>query len=295
MPKIIRRALVEKFAGSPEWGIFREDFLAATGLRLEVVDEFGRHAPDSDGAGTGVCCDLQSSSRGAASCAQFRQALLARASKAAASGTCPAGLCEVAIPLRVGAVTAGYLVFGGFRNVPSGKKEWDRAKRFFGQPGIHGNAREWRAGWSSTVELTEQKRRAYVHFVELAVRLFSERMTLHLAPAEIPLPDPVKKACRFLRRECLLRDVPLRDVALHVGMSEGHFSRTFHHSTGLTFGEYVARHRVDRARELMRDPRVRITDAAFASGFQSLSQFHRIFRKIVGASPRDFRKSLGAV
>ncbi|MCX6969780.1 MAG: helix-turn-helix domain-containing protein [Verrucomicrobia bacterium] len=294
MPKIIRRALVEKFAGSPEWGVFREDFLVATGFRLEVVDEFGRHAPDPGQCGARICCDLQSKSREAASCAQFRQDLLAKASKTVARGRCPARLCEVAIPLRVGAVTAGYLVFGGFRTVPSGKTEWDRAKRFFEQHGFHGNTREWRADWESTPELTEQKCAAYIHFVELAVRLFSERMTLHLAPAELHLPDPVKKACRFLRRECLLRNVTLGDAAQHVGMSEGHFSRTFHHSTGLTFGEYVGRHRVDRARELMKDPRVRITDAAFASGFQSLSQFHRIFRKIVGASPREFRKSLRA-
>ena len=294
MPKIIRRALVEKFAGSSEWGIFREDFFAATGFRLEVVDEFGRRAADTSPCGAGFCCDRATDRLGAPPCAQFRQALLAKASKAAACGTCPAGLCEVAVPLRVGAVTAGYLVFGGFRTLPSGKISWDQARRFFKQQGIEGNIGEWRQVWSSTAELSEERCRAYIHFVELAVRLFSERMTLHLAPAEIPLPEPVKKACRFLRRECLLRDVALRDAAQHVGMSEGHFSRTFHHSTGLTFGEYVARHRVDRAKELLKDPRARITDTAFASGFQSLSQFHRIFRKIVGTSPGGFRKSLGA-
>lgn len=292
MPKIIQRALVEKFAGSSEWKTFREDFRAVTGLAIEVVDEFGRPAPDSGDRAWGFCCHLQEEEGGGTPCAQFRQALLSKATKSVALGTCPAGLCEVAVPLRVGAVTAGYLVFGGFRALPSGEKEWERVKAFFGRQRIPARGGKWRALWKSTDELSEEKIRAYMHFVELAVRLFSERMTLHLSPAETRLPEPVMKACRFLRRECLVREVALGDVARRVGMSEGHFSRIFHHSIGLTFGEFIARHRVDKARELLKDPRLRVTDAAFASGFQSLSQFHRVFRKIVGASPREFRRSL---
>jgi AraC-like DNA-binding protein len=294
MPRVIQRALVEKFADSTEWKTFRDDFEAATGFRLEVVDEFGRNAREHPPCHAGFCQLLKEASRGAEACTKFRQSILAKASAAPVCGTCAAGLTEVAVPLRVGAVTAGYLVFGGFHAAPPGNKEWDRVSRFLKDQGIRGTPLKWKAAWESATELPHQKARAYTRFVELAVRIFSERMTLHLASTDRGLPEPVKKACRFLRRECLLRDVSLGEIARHVGMSEGHFSRTFHHSTGLTFGEYVARHRVDRTRELLRDPRIRVTDAAFASGFQSISQFHRVFRKIVGVSPVEFRRQIGA-
>jgi AraC-like DNA-binding protein len=84
-------------------------------------------------------------------------------------------------------------------------------------------------------------------------------------------------------------DVFLRDVARAARLSPFYFCKTFHRETGLTFLDYLARLRVESVKARLFDPHVRISEAAFAAGFQSLSQFNRVFRRIVGEAPTRFR------
>ena len=57
----------------------------------------------------------------------------------------------------------------------------------------------------------------------------------------------------------------------------------------MNFVEYVARTRFERACKLLRDGDLRISEIAFAAGFQSLSQFNRVFKKFSRKSPTQFR------
>ena len=57
----------------------------------------------------------------------------------------------------------------------------------------------------------------------------------------------------------------------------------------MTFTEYLARIRVEMVKKLLLNPHTRISEAAFEVGFQSLSQFNRVFRRFAGESPSDYR------
>jgi AraC-like DNA-binding protein len=59
--------------------------------------------------------------------------------------------------------------------------------------------------------------------------------------------------------------------------------------TGVNFVDYVARMRIEKACDLLQDRHVRISEIAFAVGFQSLSQFNRVFKKLSGRSPSAYR------
>jgi AraC-like DNA-binding protein len=87
-------------------------------------------------------------------------------------------------------------------------------------------------------------------------------------------------------------ELSLPDVARVVNMSANYFSEKFKEATGLNFVEYVARTRIEKARNLLLNPNQRVSEVAFEVGFQSLSQFNRAFKKIVGQSPSDFRAEL---
>jgi len=81
----------------------------------------------------------------------------------------------------------------------------------------------------------------------------------------------------------------LGEIAKWAGVSEGHFSKLFKKATGLTFVKYLTRMRVKQAQKDLRETRRSISEIAFASGFNSIAQFNRSFRKVTGQSPSKYR------
>lgn len=87
-------------------------------------------------------------------------------------------------------------------------------------------------------------------------------------------------------------DMTLQDVAGHVALSNNHFSTVFSQEMGLTFTEYVTRVRLERAKHLLSSTSCRSVEIAAAIGYSDPHYFSYLFKKQVGLSPRDFRKSL---
>jgi len=83
--------------------------------------------------------------------------------------------------------------------------------------------------------------------------------------------------------------VSLIEVAKAVNLSANHLSEKFKQVTGVNFVEYVARTRFEKACNLLRDGDLRVSEIAFEVGFQSLSQFNRVFKKLSGESPTAYR------
>jgi AraC-like DNA-binding protein len=81
----------------------------------------------------------------------------------------------------------------------------------------------------------------------------------------------------------------LRRVAKAVNIHPNYLSERFKRVTGMNFVEYVARIRFEKACGLLQNGDRRISDIAFAVGFQSLSQFNRVFKRLCGKSPTQFR------
>lgn len=84
-------------------------------------------------------------------------------------------------------------------------------------------------------------------------------------------------------------ELSLGQVARAANTSPNYFSEKFKEATGTTFVNYVARARFEKAASLLREPKMRVSEIAFAVGFQSLSQFNRVFKKFAGKSPTEYR------
>lgn len=101
-------------------------------------------------------------------------------------------------------------------------------------------------------------------------------------------PVEIWKARNFIQ-EHSDEELSLTKVAKFVNISPNYLSEKFKEVTGVNFVDYIARHRIEKARELLQNLNLRISEIAFAVGFQSLSQFNRVFRKLVGKSPTAYR------
>ena len=90
-------------------------------------------------------------------------------------------------------------------------------------------------------------------------------------------------------------ELSLQRVAKAVNIHPNYLSERFKQVTGMNFVKYVARTRFERACRLLHDEGLRISEIAFAAGFQSLSQFNRVFKTLCGKSPTQFRAAKRAV
>ena len=102
--------------------------------------------------------------------------------------------------------------------------------------------------------------------------------------------EPVRiwKARTFIEAHAS-EELSLGKVARAAHTSPNYFSEKFKEATGTNFVRYVARTRFEKAAALLRETDLRVSEIAFACGFQSLSQFNRVFKKFAAKSPTEYR------
>jgi AraC-like DNA-binding protein len=101
-------------------------------------------------------------------------------------------------------------------------------------------------------------------------------------------PVEVWKTRKFIE-EHSGEELSLTRVAKAANIHPNYLSEKFKRVTGLNFVEYVARTRFTEACRLLHNGDLRISEIAFTAGFQSLSQFNRVFKRLSGKSPTQFR------
>jgi len=85
-------------------------------------------------------------------------------------------------------------------------------------------------------------------------------------------------------------ELTLCEMAQSVELSTAHFSRMFRKSTGESPHHFVLRHRVERAKEMLPAAEERVLDVAVACGFKTQQHFARVFRRMCGVSPTEYRQ-----
>ncbi|MBO9610633.1 MAG: helix-turn-helix domain-containing protein [Paenibacillaceae bacterium] len=103
----------------------------------------------------------------------------------------------------------------------------------------------------------------------------------------------VVKALDYIEAHFADPDMSLLEAAEKSGLSSPYLSRMFKEETGQTFVEYVTELRISKARSMLSDPNAKVYEVADAVGYTDYGYFVRVFKRVVGYSPSDYRKQLG--
>ena len=101
----------------------------------------------------------------------------------------------------------------------------------------------------------------------------------------------IEKAKKFIQDEYRNEDMSLQLVASNVNVSSNHFSAIFRKETGETFIDYLTRVRMENAKELLTCTSMKTSEIGFEVGYRDPHYFSYIFKKTIGMSPKEYRRT----
>lgn len=293
-PDSARRALLARLRASSVFRDYKKAFQTLTGLPLTLREQGSFREPmHGDTRSNRFCALLTTRNKTCSACLQLQESLETAAQNQTATVECFAGLHDSAVPVRLGDKVIGHLQTGQVLFDPPSDADFAAVRSFLQtlDPTLPSVEVEGLYRQSRVLD------RSHYESVLRLLEIFAEHLSAlanQLMVQGTHTENPAIAKARALITARSREELTLSDVARTVGMSPFHFCKRFKKATGLTFTEYLSRVRVESVKRLLLDPHKRVSEAAFEAGFQSLSQFNRVFSRIVGQSPSHFRNELHA-
>jgi YesN/AraC family two-component response regulator len=293
-PQSRSKNIVEHLKASQIWCDYEKAFAEATGLPLGLrpVETFQFPLAGQKNENP-FCALLARTNKSCSACLQMQQQIAEKAGVEAQTLRCFAGLCDTAIPVRVGDNLIAYLQTGQVMLHRPTKRDFKRVTRQLLEWGREIDLKRVEEAYFQTRVIPKRQYESLIRLLAIFAQhlaALSNQLMVREEKAESPL---IARARGYIA-EHQSEELSLKEVARAVNTSAFYFCKMFKQATGLTFTDYLARVRVEKVKSLLLNPHRRVSEAAFEAGFQSLSQFNRVFKKVEGLSPSDYRERLHA-
>jgi AraC-like DNA-binding protein len=237
------------------------------------------------------CALMARSGRACATCLQMQQRLAQRARQGPATVTCWCGLTVSAVPVRLNGQVVGLLETGQVFRTPPTESKFAHCARVMATLEVKASRDVMRRAYFSGPVVSPARYRSIVEIASVFAAhlgLIAEQIAVQRENAEPPL---IRRAKEFIH-EHHAEGLGLTVVSQAINSSPFYFCKIFRKATGINFTEYVSRVRIEKAKNLLLNPDVEVSEIAYAVGFQSLTHFNRVFKKVLGQSPTEYRAQL---
>jgi AraC-like DNA-binding protein len=237
------------------------------------------------------CALMAQTNHSCAACLQLQRKVEEQAKLKPKTLKCFAGLCDSAVPVRVGENLIGFLQTGQILLHTPEKKEFTKTTQQLVKWGVEVDLKRLEEAYFQTRVLTRKQYESILRLLTIFAQHLSTLSNQLMVKAETEESPAMAKARIFIAQRHA-EEISLAQVAGAVNMSAFYFCKVFKKATRMTFTDYLARVRVEKIKNLLLNPHKRVSEAAYEAGFQSLSQFNRVFRRITGEAPSAYRERL---
>ena len=286
------RTIVARLKRSQVFRDYEKAFRETTGLpiNLRPIEAFDlpHHGDPKESP---FCALMAQSNHSCAACLQLQKRVEEEARLEPKTLKCFAGLCDSAVPVRVGDNLIAFLQTGQILLHTPAKADFTRATLQLVEWGTEADLKRLEEAYFQTRVVTRKQYESILRLLTIFAQhlsTLSNQLMVEKAAEELPA---VTKARAYIA-DRHAEELSLTEVANSVNMSAFYFCKTFKKATGMTFTDYLARVRVEKVKNILLNPHKRVSEAAYEAGFQSLSQFNRVFRRIAGEAPSTYRQRL---
>ena len=283
-------SVVDRLSESQLYKDYEHAFRTATGLSLAIrpAQAYENALKDTEGENP-FCMLLARTNAGCANCIKMQADLEKKAGMEPRSLHCFAGLCDSAVPIRVGGELIAFLQIGQILLHQPNQEEFSRTTKQLLTWGSEVNLKALEEAYFQTKVFDQDQYDAMLRLLAtFAEHLATISNSIEPEVAEELENQVVSRAKKYIRERFQER-ITLDEAAQAVNASTRHFCKVFKQATGITFTDYLARTRVEKAKHLLQNPHLRVSEIAFETGFDSISQFNRSFKRITGMSPTQLR------
>ena len=281
--------LIQRLGRSNLYNEFKQAFCVSASLPLTLRPfEFWQLAHRGQPHENPFCALIAQTNRGCAAYLETEQSAVDAARSGPATVRCFAGLCHTAVPVKLGERTIGFLQTGqialhlpsavGFESIARQLTEW----------GVHMNLKILEGAYYRSRVLSKDQYAGLIRLLEIFAQQLSAMANRTMVQDSESEPPMIRRAKAYIAGH-YGDPVNLDEIARVMHVSTFYFCKMFRKATGLTFTDYLGRVRVERAKNLLLNPRLRVSEIAYTVGFQSLTHFNRIFRRTTGEAPTAFR------
>ena len=286
------RAIVAQLKRSQIFRDYEQAFRETTGLPLALRPTEAFDLPHHGDPNENPFCALMAkSNHSCAACLQLQRRVEEEARLEPKTLKCFAGLCDSAVPVRVGDNLIAFLQTGQILMHAPGKADFARTTRELVKFGSEVDTKRLEEAYFQTRVITRKQYESILRLLTIFAQHLSA-VSNQLMVEEATAESPAIARARAYIAEKHAEEISLGEVSRVVNMSAFYFCKTFKKATGMTFTDYLARVRIEKVRNLLLNPHKRVSEAAYEAGFQSLSQFNRVFRRVAGESPSVYRERL---
>lgn len=255
-----------------------DDFAAVTELTMSVLSEDMTAIASNTSVNSAYCTELQKAdTEKKCGCCDADILKKCRETKRAVSHVCHAGLTDMVVPITKNDSAIGYLMIGRIKQNPNFDEIFKSVS--------------WAGEYEYLKELY-QNLKYYTHeqtsaIMELALMLTSFILLNDIITIE---SDSFTESISSYINENLTKDLSVSTLCRRFNISKNYLYSRFHTFFNCTVNDYVNSKRIERAKEILLNTNIPISDVAEECGIYNHTYFCRLFKRKTGISPAAYRK-----